>query len=59
MQTHEHWLLIAKEDLESSKHLFSASLITTLFHLQQCAEKALKSYLVLKTGTATKTHDLV
>jgi HEPN domain-containing protein len=59
MQMHEHWLLIAQEDLDSSKHLFSASLITTLFHIQQCAEKSLKSYLVLKTGTALKTHDLV
>jgi len=59
MQKHEHWLLIAREDLNSAKHLFAASLITTLFHTQQCAEKSLKAYLVLKTGMSIKTHDLV
>ena len=59
MQKHEHWLLIAQEDLASAKHLFSASLITTLFHIQQCAEKSLKAYLVFKKGSVIKTHDLV
>lgn len=59
MRVHEHWHLIALEDLESAKHLFVRSFTTTLFHVQQCAEKALKSYLVLKKGSAKKTHDLV
>ncbi|MFA6263670.1 MAG: HEPN domain-containing protein [Candidatus Babeliales bacterium] len=59
MQKHEHWLLIAQEDLDSAKHLFSASLATSLFHIQQCAEKALKAYLACITGSALKTHDLV
>jgi len=59
MRAHEHWHVIALEDLDSAKHLFLRSFITTLFHVQQCAEKALKSYLVLKNGSVKKTHDLV
>ena len=38
---------------------FLRSFMTTLFHVQQCAEKALKSYVVLKKGSVKKTHDLV
>ena len=59
MQTHKHWLLIAKEDLDSAKHLFSGSFVTGLFHAQQCAEKSLKAYLVFKKNMIIKTHDLV
>src|SRR5579872_2474217 len=59
MREHEHWHLIALEDLDSAKVLFVRSFMTTLFHVQQCAEKALKSYLVLKKGAIKKTHDLV
>ena len=58
MREHEQWHLIALEDLDSAKHLFLRSFMTTLFHIQQCAEKALKSYIVLKKGSVTKTHDL-
>ena len=59
MRDHEHWYLIALEDLDSAKHLFLKSFMTTLFHVQQCAEKALKSYIVLKKGSVKKTHDLI
>lgn len=59
MRAHEHWHIIALEDLDSAKHLFIRSFMTTLFHVQQCAEKALKSYIVLKKGSVKKTHDLV
>ncbi len=59
MHEYEHWHLIALEDLDSAKHLFIRSFMTTLFHAQQCAEKALKSYLVLKKGSIKKTHDLI
>jgi HEPN domain-containing protein len=59
MRAHEHWHLIALEDLDSAKHLCVQSLMTTLFHVQQCAEKALKSYIVLKKGSVKKLHDLV
>lgn len=59
MQEHKRWLIIAQEDLYSAKHLHSASLSTALFHIQQCAEKSLKAFIVLKQGMAIKTHDLV
>ena len=58
MQTHKHWLLIAKEDLDSAKHLFSGSFVTGLFHAQQCAEKSLKAYLVFKNVDFPYTHDI-
>ena len=48
MREHEHWHLIALEDLDSAKHLFVRSFMTTLFHTQQCAEKALKSFEILR-----------
>lgn len=59
MQKHEHWILIAQEDLDSAKHLFTIPFMTGLFHVQQAAEKALKAYIVLKKGMIIKTHDLV
>lgn len=59
MQKHEHWLMIAKEDLDSAKHLNTVPFMTALFHIQQCAEKALKAYLVFKKDSVIKTHDLV
>lgn len=59
MRVHEHWHSIALEDLDSAKYLSLRLFMTTLFHVQQCAEKALKSYLVLKKGSIKKTHDLV
>jgi hypothetical protein len=36
MHVHEPWHLIALEDLNSAKHLFLQSFMTTLFHVQQC-----------------------
>ena len=59
MRVHEHWHLIALEDLDSAKHLSLRSFTTMLFHVQQCAEKALKSYIVLKKGSVKRTHDLI
>jgi len=52
MQKHEHWLFIAEEDLDSAKILLAESLMTALFHIQQCAEKSLKAYLILARGSA-------
>lgn len=59
MREYEHWLLIAQEDLASAKHLNTMPFMTALFHVQQCAEKALKAYMVFKKNSFTKTHDLV
>ena len=58
MREHEDWLLIAQEDLASAKHLSTVPFMTALFHIQQCAEKALKAYIVFKKNFFTKTHDL-
>ena len=58
MREHEHWLLIAQEDLVSAKLLSTTPFMTALFHIQQCAEKALKAYMVFKKNSFTKTHDL-
>jgi HEPN domain-containing protein len=59
MYAHESWLSIAQEDLASAKHLSTIPFMTALFHTQQCAEKALKAYIVFKKNSFTKTHDLV
>ena len=59
MREYEHWHWLALEDLDSAKHLFVRPFMTTLFHTQQCAEKALKSYVVLKKGSVKKMHDLI
>jgi len=59
MREYEHWLLIAQEDLASAKHLNKMPFMTALFHVQQCAEKALKAYMVFKKNSFTRTHDLV
>ncbi len=59
MRTHEPWLLIAQEDLDSAKHLSSVPFMTMLFHVQQCAEKSFKAYLIFKNRELVKTHDLI
>jgi HEPN domain-containing protein len=59
MQDHESWLLIAQEDLDSAKYLLTIPFVTALFHTQQCAEKALKAYILFKKNLVIKTHDLI
>ena len=54
----DQWLLIARDDLNSAKHLFKKELLTSLFHIQQCAEKSLKAFLVAHQAPIIKTHDL-
>ena len=61
MQKHEEWLLKAKGDLLSSKKLVQGddeTLDSAVYHTQQCAEKALKSFLVYKKQKICRTHDL-
>ncbi len=58
MHGHKHWLLIAQEDLASAKLLSNEPFMTALFHIQQCAEKALKAYMVSKKNSFIRTHDL-
>jgi HEPN domain-containing protein len=55
------WLLRASEDLRAGKHDMTASpplLSDVAFHAQQCAEKAMKAYLVHREQPFRKTHNL-
>ncbi len=62
MQRHKDWLEFAKDDLNVAHTLIEPghmSLRAALYHAQQCAEKALKAFLVYKTKTQpSRTHDL-
>ena len=55
------WLLRASEDLRAGRHDLTASpplLNDVAFHAQQCAEKAMKAYLVHREQPFRKTHNL-
>jgi HEPN domain-containing protein len=58
-QPYEDWILKAENDLASSKVLKENLLLdTSVYHAQQCAEKALKGFLVFKGEPVLKKHDL-
>jgi HEPN domain-containing protein len=62
MQKHEQWLAYANDDLKTALILLAAEEVivaSILFHAQQCAEKALKAYLVCNNVPFKRTHDLV
>ncbi len=62
MLKHEEWLSHAKQDLLSAEILYNSNqpvIGSVLFHTQQCAEKALKAFLVFKKLNPQKTHDLI
>ena len=55
------WLKKAMTDLKTAKKLFREDepiLDTSVYHTQQCAEKAFKGYLAFKKQPIQKTHDL-
>ena len=54
------WLERACEDLEAARLLMDseATLNAAAFHCQQCIEKALKGYLLYKTGFPADGHNL-
>ena len=59
MQSHEKWLIKAKNDLQAAKILLEANCLdVAIYHTQQCAEKALKGYLAFQKHHIIKTHDL-
>lgn len=61
MKQHEIWLLKAENDLKSAEKLVEGDdpvLDTAIYHTQQCAEKALKAYLVFFEKPVRKIHDL-
>lgn len=53
------WFEVAQKDLERAHRRFTEGDFTyCLFHLQQCAEKTLKGYLIGQGWNLRKTHDL-
>lgn len=57
----KNWLNKARRDLLSAKRLARGSdpyLDTAVYHCQQCAEKAIKGWLVYHDRSFKKTHDL-
>jgi HEPN domain-containing protein len=62
MQEHKEWLAYAEMDLGTAKLLLISPhtfLLPALYHTQQCAEKALKAFLVFKDINPEKVHDLI
>lgn len=61
MQEHKEWLKFAGDDLYAAKKLLDSDYIVigaVCYHAQQCAEKALKAYLVFQKIKPKRTHDL-
>lgn len=63
MQKHNEWLFLAEQDLKLAKMVLKNSeesiILPAMFHTQQCAEKALKGYLVYKKDDVPRSHNLV
>lgn len=59
----KEWLKYAKSDLNTAKHMFEdvypKETEITCYHSQQCAEKSLKGFCILKNVEPAKTHDLI
>lgn len=63
-KSHEsrEWLQFAKRDYnaaETLSHSRPLPVEIVCFHCQQCAEKAIKAYLIYQSTSFEKTHDLV
>ncbi len=59
MKLTEEWLWKAQRDYDAAVLLMSGKYFdSTVFHTQQCAEKALKGYLSMQNQAIIKTHDL-
>ena len=62
MPSYRGWLQKAKSDLllaEKGIKDDDLTLDTAIYHTQQCAEKALKGFLVYQKKPLTRTHDLL
>jgi HEPN domain-containing protein len=59
----KEWLRYAKSDLNTANHMFydvdPKETEISCYHTQQCAEKALKAYLISKGIDPPHIHDLV
>ena len=55
----QHWFDFSEKDLVRAHRRFAeADFVDCLFHLQQCAEKAMKGKLIELGWSLQKTHDL-
>lgn len=55
----KEWLYFSGEDLQSAELLLREKIYSqACFHAQQCVEKALKAFIVYKSGSVKKIHDL-
>lgn len=62
MQKHSEWIDYADGDLKAALKLLRPPEImipSALYHTQQCAEKALKAFLIYKKQQPRKIHDLL
>ena len=59
-QETKEWLVIAKSDLGAARKLAANSEFSaqSVFHTQQCAEKAFKAFLIWTQERFRKDHDL-
>jgi HEPN domain-containing protein len=59
----KEWLWYAKSDLNTAKHMFNdvnpKEAEISCYHTQQCAEKSLKAFLIIKGIDPPHVHDLV
>lgn len=61
MANYKGWISKAKSDLglaEKGAKEDDLTLDTAIYHTQQCAEKALKGFLIYHNKSFSKTHDL-
>jgi HEPN domain-containing protein len=59
MNPHEEWLFKADRDLKGAMGMVDLKLEDlAVYHAQQCAEKALKGYLIFRSVPLVKSHDL-
>ncbi len=59
MNPHKSWLFKADRDLKGAIGMVDLGLEDlAVYHAQQCAEKALKAYLVFSSLPLVKSHDL-
>ena len=58
---YKQWLNLADEDLHVVKKVLGDDMCmhVAIFHTQQCAEKALKAFLLCNKQVAVKRHDLM
>lgn len=62
MKPHEDWLFKSEQDLKSAEYLLTSPnklYDVAIFHAQQCAEKAIKAWLVKNGHPSEKTHNLI